>query len=190
MTTNRTGFAVFETAIGQCALVWRGASICGAALPENDSDGLRARLKRRFPEAEERDAPPTVRDAVALVRRLLDGERVDLSPIPLDLAGHAAFDRTVWRAAATIRCGEIRSYGEIAKAIGQPGAGRAVGAALGRNPVPVIIPCHRVLGSHGRGGGFSALGGAATKFRLLAIEGAQRKADPMLFGTLPLAIAP
>jgi methylated-DNA-[protein]-cysteine S-methyltransferase len=84
----------------------------------------------------------------------------------------------------------VRTYGDIAREIGEPHATQAVGAALGRNPVPIIIPCHRVLGAGGKAGGFSAPGGTATKFRMLEIEGARRPGDPELFETLPLKVKP
>ena len=99
-------------------------------------------------------------------------------------------DQCLCAAAGGFPCGEVRTYGEIAQEIGDPGAARAVGAALGRNPVPIIIPCHRVLGSAGKSGGFSAPGGTETKFRMLEIEGAKRPGDPELFESLPLAVKP
>jgi methylated-DNA-[protein]-cysteine S-methyltransferase len=121
---------------------------------------------------------------------MLGGEKVDLSQIPVALDATTDFEDKVYAAARRIPCGEVRTYGDIAAQIGEPGAARAVGAALGRNPVPIVIPCHRVLGSGGKSGGFSAPGGTVTKFRMLEIEGAKRPGDPELFEALPLAVKP
>jgi methylated-DNA-[protein]-cysteine S-methyltransferase len=144
----------------------------------------------RFPGAREGSPPPAVAESIERIGRLLRGERQDLSDISLDLIATTDFEDRVYAAARQIPCGEVRTYGEIAEEIGESGAARAVGAALGRNPVPIIIPCHRVLGSHGKSGGFSAPGGTVTKFRMLEIEGAKRPGDPELFEALPLAVKP
>jgi methylated-DNA-[protein]-cysteine S-methyltransferase len=184
------GFAFFPTAIGICALVWRDDAIIGAALPEQTEATARAHLVRRFPDAEEAAPPPFVADAIERIVRLLAGEAADLSSIPLDLSAADDFERRVYAATRTIPRSEVRTYGDLAAAIGAPGAARAVGAALGRNPIPIIVPCHRVLAVQGKSGGFSAPGGTATKFRILAIEGARRLGDPELFESLPLAVKP
>jgi methylated-DNA-[protein]-cysteine S-methyltransferase len=190
ITNNRVHFVHFETAIGRCALLWRGGLVVGAALPERDEARLRARLSARFPGAVEAEPPEFVVDAASLIARLLAGEKVDLGSIPLDLAAASDLERKVYEAARRIPCGEVRTYGEIAREIGAPGASQAVGAALGRNPVPIVVPCHRVLASGGRSGGFSAPGGVATKFRMLEIEGARRPGETGLFESLPLAVKP
>ena len=129
-------------------------------------------------------------EAIALIVRLLAGEKVDLNAIPVDLGEASPLERKVYAAACRIPAGEVRTYGEIAREIGAPGAAQAVGAALGRNPVPIIVPCHRVLASGGRSGGFTAPGGVATKFRMLEIEGARRSGEAGLFDALPLAVKP
>jgi methylated-DNA-[protein]-cysteine S-methyltransferase len=184
------GFAFFPTAIGACALVWRGGAVIGAALPEEDEGTAPARLVRRFPDAEEAAPPPFVVDAIERIQRLLAGEAANLSAIPLDLSAADDFERRVYAVTRAIPRGEVRTYGDVAAAIGAPGAARAVGAALGRNPIPIVVPCHRVLAAQGKSGGFSAPGGTATKFRMLAIEGARREDDSGLFETLPLAVKP
>jgi methylated-DNA-[protein]-cysteine S-methyltransferase len=189
-TTNKPAYAVFDSAIGRCAVVWRGGLIIGASLPEADEARLRAALLRRFPGARERDPPAFAAHAVALVARLLAGERLDLAEIDLDLSNSSAFERAVYAAARTIPCGQTRTYGELAEAIGQPRAAQAVGLALGHNPAPIIIPCHRILAASGKSGGFSAPGGVATKIRMLQIEGAVRPGEPGLFESLPLAVRP
>jgi methylated-DNA-[protein]-cysteine S-methyltransferase len=106
------------------------------------------------------------------------------------LSACSEFERAVYAAARAIPRGETRTYGELAAALGQPGAAQAVGLALGRNPVPIVIPCHRILAASGGTGGFSAPGGVATKFRMLAIEGAVRGSESGLFENLPLAVKP
>jgi methylated-DNA-[protein]-cysteine S-methyltransferase len=189
-TNKPSGFVLFESAIGRCALLWRGGFVVGAALPEGDDETLRARLARRFPGVAESEPPAFVSEAAALIRRLLEGEKVDLGAIPLDLGQASDLERRVYDAARRIPCGEARTYGEVAREIGAPGASQAVGAALGRNPVPIVVPCHRVVASGGRSGGFSAPGGVATKFRMLEIEGARRAGDGGLFDDLPLAVKP
>ncbi|MEA3065087.1 MAG: methylated-DNA-[protein]-cysteine S-methyltransferase [Sphingomonadales bacterium] len=192
-TTNKpatSGYALFDTAIGRCALVWRGGLVIGAALPEASDERARAGLARRFPGAVETDPPSFAAHAIAGIVSLLAGGKTDLGEIALDLDHAPAFDRSVWEAARRIPCGEVRSYGDIARAVGAPQAAQAVGVALGRNPVPIIVPCHRVLAADGRSGGFSAPGGVATKFQILEIEGARRPGEPDLFESLPLRVKP
>ncbi len=88
----------------------------------------------------------------------------------LPIAPHGTpFQRRVWRALRGIEFGTVRSYGDVARDIGQPGAARAIGQANGRNPLPIVIPCHRVIASDGSIGGYT--GGLAVKHRLLALEG-------------------
>ncbi len=187
---DRPGFTLFDTAIGCCALVWRGGFIIGAALPEASNTEMRRHLGRRFADARETDPPEFVRTAVAAIQNLLSGTPADLSFIELDLADAPEFERRVYAAAQAIPPGEVRTYGELAEAIGSPGSARAVGRALGRNPVPIVIPCHRILASAGGIGGFSAPGGVSTKLKMLEIEGAKRSAAPELFESLPWMAKP
>lgn len=183
-------FALFDTPIGHCAIVWRGSAVVGSALPESSDEALRASIKRRFPSAAECAPPPPIAAVIATVVRLLSGEAENFSAVEIDLSGLAPFERAVLEAALAIPTGETRTYGEIAKSLGSPGAARAVGRALGGNPVPIIIPCHRVLASDGRSGGFSAPGGSTTKLRMLEIEGARRGPEPGLFERLPWRAKP
>ena len=183
-------FALFDTQIGRCAISWRGGLVVSAWLPETSERLLRDRLAERWPGASEAAAPEVIAGIIDQVKRLLSGEAVDLGSVPLDLSAAAPFERDVYAAARAIPRGEVRTYGEIARQVGAPGAARAVGRALGRNPIPIIIPCHRVLAAAGKSGGFSAPGGASTKFRMLEIEGARRRGDPELFTSLPMAVRP
>jgi methylated-DNA-[protein]-cysteine S-methyltransferase len=186
---QESGYALFATPIGRCALVWRGDKVIGAALPEASDERLHARVAARF-GAVEAEPAPFIGRTIQRLKDVLAGKRDDLCDIAIDFGGASTFERLVYDAARRIPGGEVRSYGEIAAEIGAPQAAQAVGLALGRNPVPIIVPCHRVLAASGRSGGFSAPGGVATKFRILEIEGARRPGPPELFETLPLAVKP
>lgn len=180
----------FDTPIGRCAIIWRGAFIVGAALPDVDEGRLRPPLQSRFPGAREELPPPNIQKAVEAVVRLLSGEREDFASIGIDLSAVGDFERAVLEETFSIPPGETRTYGEIAAAVGSPGAARAVGRALGANPIPIIVPCHRVLASDGKSGGFSAPGGSVTKMKILEIEGARRGSEPGLFDRLPWRTKP
>jgi O-6-methylguanine DNA methyltransferase len=178
------GFTLFETAIGRCGIAWSERGIAGVQLPEASASETRARLRRRFPEAREAPAADAVvvRDAIDAIVALLGGEARDLGALELDLADVPEFHRRVYEVARTIPPGSTVTYGEIAHRLDEPGSARAVGQALGRNPFAIVVPCHRVLAAGGKPGGFSATGGAATKLRMLAIEGARvAGAEPTLF---------
>jgi methylated-DNA-[protein]-cysteine S-methyltransferase len=183
------GLTLFDTAIGRCGVAWSRRGITALQLPERDDAATRARLERRSGGIEN-PPPPRVQDAIAGVTALLRGDLVDLTGIVLDLGGVADFDLRVLAIARTIPPGHTMTYGQIARRMGEPEAARAVGAALGRNPVPIIVPCHRVLGADGKPGGFSAPGGVQTKARLLSIERATTTDAPMLFDDLPVAVRP
>ena len=168
-----TAFQLFETAIGWCAVAWGPEGIVGLSLPERDEATLRARLRRDHPTVRSDAAPPDVDAAIAGIRALLAGEARDLTAVTLDLSRIPDFDRRVYSETRGIPPGETRTYGEIAERLGDRGLSRAVGQALGRNPFPIIVPCHRVIAADGKAGGFSAPGGVTTKQRLLEIEGAR-----------------
>jgi methylated-DNA-[protein]-cysteine S-methyltransferase len=184
------GLAFFDTAIGRCGIAWSGQGIVGVQLPERSDRQTRARLLRRFSDMQEAQPPSHVQGAIDGIVALLEGQPSDLSAIALDMDGVLPFHRRVYELARTIAPGGTRSYGDIAAGLGEPGEARAVGEALGRNPFPIIVPCHRVLAAGGKVGGFSANGGIATKLRLLSIEGAQPGGAPALFADLPLAVRP
>jgi methylated-DNA-[protein]-cysteine S-methyltransferase len=175
------GFRLFDTPIGACGIAWGGRGVVGVQLPEGAADATRARLVRRFPEAREEAPPPGVRRAIHGIAALLRGEPRDLGDVALDMEGVPPFQRRVYEAARAIPPGETLSYGEIAARLGAPGAARAVGQALGRNPFAILVPCHRVLAAGGRSGGFSAKGGVGTKLSMLALEGADAGRERGLF---------
>ncbi|MCR4520235.1 methylated-DNA--[protein]-cysteine S-methyltransferase [Bosea sp. 47.2.35] len=183
-------FHLFGTTIGPCAVVWEGERFIGAQLPERDEAAARKRLERRFPEADEVPAEGFVAEAVAGIRALFDGEKRDLSHLPVALESVSDFNRKVYEVALAIPHGETLTYGEVAQRIGDPGAARAVGVALGQNPWPIIVPCHRILAAGGKTGGFSAEGGVEIKLRILTIEKARTSTEPSLFDALPLAARP
>jgi methylated-DNA-[protein]-cysteine S-methyltransferase len=173
------GYTLFRTAIGVAAIAWTSRGISRVWLPEGSSDRLRARLQARVGRPPARETPSEVAQAIEGIVALLAGERRDLADIRLDLSGVPEFHRQVYDVARRIPPGSTLTYGQVADALHDPGAARAVGQALGRNPIPIIVPCHRVLAANGGWGGFSAPGGVATKQRLLAIEGAAAVALPL-----------
>jgi len=173
-TSIRSSYCLFPTAIGSCAIAWSDRGVTAVWLPEPTDLETRARVARRFPHGTESAPPPFVSHAIEGIVALLEGDARDLTDVPLDFDDSVPeFHRRVYEVTRTIRPGSTLSYGEVAARVGEPDAARAVGQALGRNPIPIIVPCHRVLAAKGGTGGFSAPGGAATKLRLLAIEGAR-----------------
>jgi methylated-DNA-[protein]-cysteine S-methyltransferase len=183
------GFALFDTPIDCCGIVWNGRGIAGVQLPETDRRAVRNRILRRFPGACEAVPPADVQRAVDGIAALLNGEPRDLDYAKIDTAALPDFHRRVYEVARTIPAGATLSYGEIAERLGDRLLAREVGEALGQNPFPIIVPCHRVLAAGGKMGGFSARGGVRTKLRLLSIEGAE-PGGPTLFGVLPLSLRP
>jgi methylated-DNA-[protein]-cysteine S-methyltransferase len=176
------GHCLFATAIGECGIAWTENAIAAVQLPEAQVEGTRRRLLRYTGEVAQAPPPAFVAAAIARVQALLQGARDDLGDLPLDLEGVPPFHRKVYEITRAIAPGEVLTYGEVARRLGEPGASRAVGQALGKNPFAPVVPCHRVLAAGGKSGGFSAEGGAMTKLRMLEIEGAQWGETRSLFG--------
>ena len=176
-------FALFDTPIGTCGIAWNAKGIAGFHLPLPTAESTRSRLQQRWKGAAESAPPPGVQRVIDRVLALLDGEAIDLTDVPVDLTDAPEFHRRVYEVARTIPPGRTMTYGEIAKRLGVPQESREVGQALGRNPIAIIVPCHRVLGADGKMGGFSASGGVATKRRILEIEGAAALSAGPLFET-------
>jgi O-6-methylguanine DNA methyltransferase len=185
------GYCLFETALGLCGIAWRETGNSGPPLavtffqlPEATAQIAESRMARKS-DALRSDAPPAgISQIIERVHKHLLGDVQDFRDVILDLRGAGAFARLVYDAARKIPAGETTTYGAIATGLGEPGAARAVGGALGANPVPLIVPCHRVLAAGGKSGGFSAHGGRDTKARLLEIEGVRLPAslaERMLF---------
>src|SRR4051794_6304106 len=174
--------ALFDTAIGKCGIAWneRGA-VVAVQLPMETEAKTRMRIRQRYGEISEAAPPPNVQVAIDGMIKLLNGNAVDLSNVTLDLDDVPEFHRGVYDIARTIPAGKTLTYGDIAKRLGGVELSRDVGQALGRNPCPVVVPCHRVLAAGGKPGGFSANGGVATKLKMLAIEGAVVNHTPSLF---------
>lgn len=179
-------YHLFVTQLGVCGIAWNERGVTRLQLPERSPTATERRLGARPASSHAGEPPTPVRKAIAMLERYFDGERVDFSPVALDLAGVGPFHRKVYDAARELPWGQTASYGDLARQAGSPGAARAVGQAMGHNPVPIIIPCHRVLASGRKIGGFSAFGGALTKTHLLALEGVHLgTGTPTLPGLLP-----
>jgi methylated-DNA-[protein]-cysteine S-methyltransferase len=177
-------FTLCATPLGPCGLVWGEHGICGVELPGRDQAATRARLLRRYPGSKEAPPPADIGAARDAIVALLGGENRDLGDIALDMGGQPTLNRRVYEIARTIAPGTTLTYGEIAIKLGGRTLAQAVGQALGKNPYPIIVPCHRVLASGGKIGGFSAPTGIALKRKLLAIESVHARGAPNLFDCL------
>lgn len=173
---------VFDTALGEFGIGWTDAGIARVLLPGGD----RAEMLERMDGQGAQPGEPTraVGAVINLIEDYAEGEAVDFSGVPLDLLNVPAFNRRAYELLLTIGWGQTTTYGALARQLGDVSLSRAVGAAMGANPIPLIIPCHRVLASDGRPGGFSAPGGARAKLKMLALEGVSpgAPAGQMTFG--------
>ncbi|MEZ5764921.1 MAG: methylated-DNA--[protein]-cysteine S-methyltransferase [Xanthobacteraceae bacterium] len=180
--STNAGYVLFDTPIGRCGIAWNDRGICGVQLPQPTESQTRTRILQRSGEDLVESPPPAdVARAIADIVALLRGEKRDLNDIRIDLSEVRDFNRKVYDLARDIPPGRTLTYGDIAKRLGGVELSREVGQALGQNPVPIIVPCHRVLAAGGKPGGFSANGGVATKLKMLAIEGAYVNHTPSLF---------
>ena len=177
-----SGFALFDMAIGVCGVAWRERGLVRVLLPEVGGAPARAQLAKRFPDIAEAVPPPQIQQVMDRIVALMQGELVDLSDAPLDQHIVSAFERQVYAIALAIPPGKTMTYGEIAVRLGDKLLAQRVGQAMGHNPWPIVVPCHRVLGAGGKMVGFSAPGGVSTKERMLAIEGYFPGGQPSLFG--------
>jgi methylated-DNA-[protein]-cysteine S-methyltransferase len=163
---------VFKTAHGFCAIAWNDAGIARFQLPAKSAEAAERLMLRRTPSAGRGVPPPMVSEAIAAATRYFEGEKRDFSHLTLDLDGQDDFRRRVYAAARRLKWGETTTYGALARELGAgPEGARDVGQAMAGNPIPLIIPCHRVLAAGAKIGGFSAPGGAATKKHMLELEG-------------------
>jgi methylated-DNA-[protein]-cysteine S-methyltransferase len=174
-------FTLFDTPIGICGIEWGSRGINGVQLPMGGEEKTRRRIRQRHGDIAESEATAEVQGAIDGIIELLSGKPNDLRDVALDLDGVPEFHRGVYDIARTIPPGKTMTYGDIAKRLGGVELSRDVGQALGRNPCPIVVPCHRVLAAGGKPGGFSANGGVVTKLKMLAIEGAVVNHTPSLF---------
>jgi methylated-DNA-[protein]-cysteine S-methyltransferase len=181
MRMSGHSFTIFETAIGHCGIVWTARGIAGVDLPAGSAEKTRARLLRRFPDAQDTPPPAEVQKVIADVVALISGEKIDFSHVTLDHAPLPEFSQRVYEIVRKIPIGETLTYGDVAKKLGDVALSREVGQAMGKNPTPIIMPCHRVVAASGKTGGFSAPGGVDTKMKLLSIERRHGNHAPTLF---------
>ena len=174
-------FAIFDTAIGACGVIWGERGITGVQLPMGNEEKTRNRIQQRNGDIPEAPPPAEVQGAIEGMKELLAGKPNALTNVVLDLDGVPEFNRGVYDIARRIPPGQTLTYGDIAKKLGGVELSRDVGQALGRNPCPIVVPCHRVLAAGKKPGGFSANGGVVTKLKILAIEGAVVNHTPGLF---------
>ena len=172
MSQTAHHYLIFDTASGFCGIAWNSVGITRFQLPARNAEATERNLLRRLPGAEPGTLAPQVLEAVAAVKRYFEGEKIDFSDFQLDLDEQEGFFKQIYAAARRLCWGQTTTYGTLAKELGVgPEAAREVGQAMANNPVPLIIPCHRVLAAGGKVGGFSAPGGSAAKIRMLELEG-------------------
>lgn len=168
---------LFQTPLGLCGVAWNDVGLTAFRLPEPDGKP-NARPFSSADDATPAEPPPWVAVVIARVQSHFAGEPQDFTGTRFDFSRVSSFQRAVYEAALTVKSGTTVSYGWLAAAIGQPpAASRAVGTALGQNPWPLLVPCHRFISADGKMTGFSAPGGIKTKLKLLALEGAELFAE-------------
>jgi methylated-DNA-[protein]-cysteine S-methyltransferase len=180
VTENPTYHHLFETALGICGVAWNEHGLAGVQLPEKDRAATERRLAAKSGSAGPAAPPPWVEALAADIQKYLAGEKIDFSAVRVDLGGVDGFRRRIYEALRGIAFGRTTTYGELARTLGATDweGARDVGDAMGRNPVPIVIPCHRVLAAGNKLGGFSAHGGTRTKQKLLALEGVSLDSGP------------
>jgi O-6-methylguanine DNA methyltransferase len=172
-------YCLFETPLGWCGIAWSEGPDTAAPyavirfqLPVATTEMTEERIRQTSGAPQPSPPPPELAEVIDRVGKHLRGETQTFRDVAVDLTRATVFARKVYEAAREIPAGRTITYADLANNLGQPNAARAVGQALGRNPIPLIIPCHRILAAGGKPGGFSAHGGRATKAKLLALEGA------------------
>lgn len=172
-------YNIFETAGGFCGIAWNSVGITRFQLPIKTAEATERALLRRLPDALPSIPTPDVEKTIAAVKRYFDGEEIDFSDVAIDIGNQEPFFTQIYAAARQLVWGHTTTYGTIAKELGAgPEAARDVGQAMAKNPVPLIIPCHRVLAAGGKIGGFSAPGGSVAKAHMLELEGVELSPSP------------
>jgi methylated-DNA-[protein]-cysteine S-methyltransferase len=187
MSQPANQYLIFDTAAGFCGVAWIRADISRFQLPSHSAIATERNMLRRLPNATPGRPPPEVAAVVEAARRYFDGERIDFAGVQLDLDGQDELFLRIYAATRRVGWGETTTYGTLAKEVGAgPEVARDVGQAMARNPVPLIIPCHRVLAAGGKVGGFSAPGGSVAKAHMLQLEGVCVAPPPSLQRSLGL----
>jgi methylated-DNA-[protein]-cysteine S-methyltransferase len=170
---------IFETAAGFCGIAWSEAGISGFRLPGDSAEATQRNMRHRLPDAMPATPTPAVAQVIVDAQRYFAGEVIDFSEVAIDLDGEEVFFRQIYAELRRVGWGSTTTYGTLAKSLGAgPEAARDVGRAMASNPVPLIIPCHRVLAAGNKVGGFSAPGGSAAKAWMLALEGVSLEPPP------------
>ena len=179
MRRDLVAYTLFETPLGRCGIAWvenqTGGAACvvtGFQLPETTPELTESRIARISRGTKAGEIPRQIASVCRRILQHLSGDLQDFRNVEVDLSAVGPFIQKVCQLTRQIPAGQTVTYADLASSMGQPSLARAVGQALGRNPIPLIIPCHRVTAAHGKPGGFSAFGGRLTKAKLLAIEGA------------------
>ena len=165
-----------ETALGWVGIAASETGLAGLTLPRPTKAAALQRLQEEYGPGEADDG--RLAGLKARLRAYFRGESVSFDDQPLDVREVTEFQRRVWEATRAIPRGETRTYGQLAREVGSPGAARAVGQAMARNPWPIIVPCHRVIGSRGQLTGFG--GGLNMKYQLLEMEAVERISDSLI----------
>jgi len=178
--TQANHHQLFDTAIGECGVAWNMRGLIGVQLPEKDRGATELRLAVKCHSTNAAEVPPWIQSLIVSIQRYLAGQPVDFSSIAVDLDGIDGFRQRLYAALRTVGFGRTTTYGELAKQLDLAGweGARDVGEAMGKNPMPIVIPCHRVLAAGNKIGGFSAYGGTTTKQKLLALEGVDLNPGP------------
>jgi methylated-DNA-[protein]-cysteine S-methyltransferase len=164
-------YSLIDTEFGPVGLAWSERGLLRLQLPDIDEARTRQHLTR-YLDGTEADSPDWLKPTIARLQQYFAGEKVDFAGVPLDLGGRPEFMCQLYEEMLKLGWGETVTYGGLAERVGMPpGAAQSVGQAMGKNPIPIIIPCHRVLASGNTMGGFSAPGGTRTKLKLLELEG-------------------
>ncbi len=176
---SKQHYTVFETTAGFCGIAWNEVGITRFQLPSSTAEATERLIAHRAAGSTPGEPPAMVSEAIGAARRYFAGEPVDFAALPLDLGEQDAFFARVYAALRQVGWGHTTTYGALTRQLGaEPMAARDVGQAMARNPVPLIIPCHRVLAAGGKVGGFSASGGSAAKTRMLELEGVSLSPPP------------
>jgi len=170
--TDTAHYHLFDTSLGLCGVAWNGRGLVGVQLPEKDPAATERRLAAKS-HGMPAQPPAWVAALIEDIRKYCAGEKIDFSAIAVDLGAMDDFRQRLYSALREVAFGRTVTYGELAKRLDLSGweGARDVGEAMGRNPMPIVIPCHRVLAAGNKPGGFSAYGGTTTKKKLLALEG-------------------